>query len=115
MDTSPHPLWLSSVPAPADSLIGLRVRTIFSFVVVKVRSVVRSKSLVYPLDLSNATSAFPVLAEFSEKIGDPSSRTKGFSHSLVRTDGGLSPGCYPGSVNASSIYSRSTARNAKMP
>jgi hypothetical protein len=59
--------------ALAGSLTGLRVRTIFSFVVVKVRSVLRSKSLVCLFDLSNAASAFPVLVEFSEKIGDPSS------------------------------------------
>ena len=75
--------------ALADSLTELRVSTIFSFVVVKVRSVLRSKSLVCLFDLSNAASAFPVLAEFSEKIGDPSSRTKGFSSSLARTDGAL--------------------------
>ena len=92
--------------ALADSLTGLCVHTIFSFVVVKVRSVLRSESLVCLFDLSNAVSEFPVLAK---KIGDPSSRTKGFSYSLARTDGGPSPGCYLGSVNASSICSRSTA------
>jgi hypothetical protein len=49
------------------------------------------------------------------KTSDPSPRTKGFSHSLMRTDGGPSLGCYPGSVHASSICSRSTAGNAKTP
>jgi hypothetical protein len=72
-------------PALDDSLTGLRVLIVFSFVVVKVRSVLRSKSLVCLVDLSNALSACPVLAEFSDKTGDPSSRTKGFSYSLART------------------------------
>lgn len=91
----------SSLLFPAStscSLTGLRVRTIFSFVVVKVRSVLRSKSLVCLFDLSNAASAFPVLAEFSERIGDPSSRTKGFSYSLARTDGGLALDAIPAAL-----------------
>jgi hypothetical protein len=76
-------------PALADSLTGLRVRIVFSFVAVKVRSVLRSKSLVCLFDLSNTLSAFPLLVEFSDIIGDPSSRTKGFSCSLARTDAAL--------------------------
>jgi len=85
-------------PALADSLTGLCVRTIFPFVVVKVRSALRSKSLVCLFDLSNAASSFPVLAEFSEKFGDPSSRTKGFSYSLARTDGALALDAIPAAL-----------------
>src|SRR5947207_2887011 len=74
------------LPTLADSLTGLRVRTAFSFVVMKVRCVFRSRPLVCLLDLSKTLSAFPLLAEFSDGSGDPSSRMNVFSYSLACTD-----------------------------
>ena len=76
-------------PAVADSLTGLRVHAIFSFVVVKVRSVLRSKSPVCRRCLSKDRSTSAGSTEFSDRIGDPSSRTCGFSYSLARTDAAL--------------------------
>ena len=76
-------------PALAKSFTGLRVRIVFSFVVVNVRSVLRSRSLVCRFCLSNALSASAGSAEFSDRIGDPLSRTCGFSYSLARTDPAL--------------------------
>ncbi len=76
-------------PALLDSFTGLLVRITFSRVVVKVRSVLRSQSLVCRPDFSKALSATAPLLRFSDGTGDPSSRTKGFSYSLVRKDAAL--------------------------
>ena len=77
------------LPVPADSLTGLRVRIAFSFVVVKVRSVLLSNSLVCLFDFSKALSTPTPLGEVSDRVGDPSSRTKGFSYSLARVGAAL--------------------------
>ena len=77
------------LPALLDSLTGLLVRVTFSLVVVKVRSVLRSQSLVCRLGFSKALSTSTPLLRFSDGTGDRSSRTKGFSYSLARKDAAL--------------------------